>query len=265
MEVLHQIGRTDVARLGATVADSRFLLSYDETAYRNHFRSKRESFLVTGNYIDFKTFYSPLGIVGDMMSKIEAVVVNKIPETESKGSKKSLLKGLKEIENCISADIIVVLNSNIVLEQFDFLSSDTNYKIAFPVLNVYRHGVHRFKIIKKLADENRLDIRTEYYLYGLTNPAELSLYRNKLSSSVNSTLKAVITDKCYVDSAYLVNYSPSVGSPVHIPGPLEQGYEWEVQYVTFKLNDERMKSFANGNGGQEILESYETGELSWIM
>lgn len=127
-------------------------------------------------------------------------------------------------------------------------------------------NLSRFLFIRELVENNLLSDKV-HWLYGVDNPAELVLYPKVFGQYVLRRFELAVCSMCFVYSVFGVRLSPSFGYGLPLPGvdvvdrddlgmSKWSGYRmnWD-QAHTFRTNMEVVRSFAEGNGGEEFVRS----------
>lgn len=122
-------------------------------------------------------------------------------------------------------------------------------------------GWHRFKSIYSLVKSGKFDSHRSHRLIGMRNPAEMVAYKRAFSDFIYSSISVVITNMCYIYSAYGVSLSRENGvylQPVILPefDELDNIVFSSEQESLYFLNKEIMDEFARGIGGDKLMKAY---------
>ena len=157
-------------------------------------------------------------------------------------------------------NIIPVLNvssENKMEDEYKKLLDMNVSGIGIPVIPSDKgNGDGRIRFIKKLVLSRKWRLRAHHYLYELENPGELAVYSLMFTSVIKSSLKGVISERCYIDSRHGISYSTGRGLLAKPIQEYPEPYEYYQQYVQFDLNNEMMRGFIAGRIGRDIVSDY---------
>lgn len=241
MKILNLISPSDVRRLEGQVAE---MSQIDAPGYLQYFADEVDdvTFVASCTEDNFDDVHSAVSAIGTVT---HVVLRHFNPD----------MKGLRRFIHCMvdhGHTIIVVLS--------DFkhykVAQEWPVEIAIPPSDQNKDGVTRFKRVYDLVTKNRWNSKARHWFWELTNPAEISAYKESFTAGIFQSLVGAISYRCYIDSYFGIRYSPTIGIPSPPLMLVPDKYTWPIQDVLYHLNVDQMRGFANGTAGTEIQEKF---------
>lgn len=117
----------------------------------------------------------------------------------------------------------------------------------------------RERLLSDVVDSGRFAATKDHWLYGVSNPAELSIYSELFSNFIQSRIKLAVCSTCFLYSIFGVQLSPYTGVLEKLPlqtGASDLGLgEW----VDYRMSKEQMRCF---HLNVEIVQAFVSGRVA---
>lgn len=116
--------------------------------------------------------------------------------------------------------------------------------------------LHRIKLLRDLAKDDRLNLTKSNWLYGLSNPAELTIYPEVLTDYYFSFIQQVLCESAFHCAIYGIRFSRQLGifEPVPVTCSLENYELSKEQLRVFQYNVGIVADFIHGDKPEDYLE-----------
>jgi hypothetical protein len=136
---------------------------------------------------------------------------------------------------------------------------------AVDIIAIRMPSEKRMFFINSLVESEDFDYSKEHWLYGVSNPAEMAMYRHFFSSYTSRRISVAICGSCYFASVYGVSFSwdygvikgfhqiSDFGVQLRIPRNYDRRLSKE-QYRLFLRNQELVRDFSLGAVARSYAE-----------